>query len=366
MTRSESTRLAGSRSRARRRVERALDGAAAAARSMRRSSPPRIARRVRGRRRSATTTGPRTRAARRARGGGSPRPRRSARSPSACCSWHRRWKPINRRTSRPTFRRSEAERAPADASRDAASLARGRATSPGAGTLPRAEARRTQRAKTIAVRHSRARLIQRRNRRRGRTRKRPRSRNRREPMRPRTSASRPSSRRVPAARALAEAPVAAAPPPAPPDDGKTAPRAFPRAAPAPSIAAAPAPPSAPAAPSPAELAKSETAANAGDVRRRESGERVAAMAPPPPAAEPARRAQADRAAQGAAAAPMREAAGPHASGVDRADPHAACRATLRRGGARVERVPRRVSRCGHAAACSRFRRGRRASSEARI
>ena len=244
------------------------------------------------------TMGPRTRAARRARGGDSPRPPRSAPLRSACCSWHRRCETDQSANVATDIPQKEAERAPADASRDAASRLADAQRRAGADTLPRAEApaaaRENDRRTALARAPDPA----------PKTAARSNAQEATKPKQGRVDA--PENKRespvdatVPAARALTEAPVAAAPPPAPPDDGKTAPRAFPGAAPAPSIAPAPASPS-----TPAEVAKSEAAANAGDVRRRESGERVAAMAPPPPEAEPAQRAQADRAAQGAAPAPM--------------------------------------------------------------
>jgi hypothetical protein len=192
----------------------------------------------------------------------------------------------------------EAERAPADAARDAASLLADAQRRAGADTLPRAEApapaREDDRRTALARAPDPA----------PKTASRSNAQEVAKPKQGRADSAEnkresPVDSTVPAARALAEAPVAAAPPPAPPDDGKTTPRAFPGAAPAPSIAPAPASPS-----TPAEVAKSEAAANAGNVRRRESGERMAAMTPTQPAAEPARRAQADRAAQGAATAPM--------------------------------------------------------------
>jgi hypothetical protein len=103
------------------------------------------------------------------------------------------------------------------------------------------------------------------------------------------------------ASAFAEAPAAAAPPPASPDGAVATPKPFPGATPAPSTAAAPALPSASATTPPDALAKSEAAGNVVDARRRESGERMAAVVPMQPPAQAARRAQADTAAQGAAA-----------------------------------------------------------------
>ena len=104
---------------------------------------------------------------------------------------------------------------------------------------------------------------------------------------------------VPAGRTPADAPATASPPAAP-EAALIAPRPFPASPPAPPVAAAPASPYVP----PGEVAKTEAAGNAVGALRRESGERVAAAEPAPPAAQPARRAQADSARQSAAAEPV--------------------------------------------------------------
>lgn len=115
------------------------------------------------------------------------------------------------------------------------------------------------------------------------------------------AASREIDRRAALARAPDPTPSAA---PRPSAQKAAVPRPFPGGAPAPSVAVAPAPPSAPATTPPDALAKSEAASNAVDARRRQPGERMAATVPTQPAAQAARRTQADRAAQGMAAAPV--------------------------------------------------------------